>query len=65
MNVRIGENTKTWFRSDRFLHINDKWYFITREQTQEGPFDSREEAERELYYYIGRQNHFTVINKQA
>ena len=61
MDVRSGENVKTWFRGDRFLHINDQWFFMTREQTQEGPFSSRQEAERELNYYIRHMNHFEVI----
>jgi translation elongation factor EF-1beta len=29
-------------------------YFITRENTHEGPFDSREEALREIQAYIER-----------
>ena len=58
MDVRSGEKDKTWFRGDRFLHINDKWFFMTRELTQEGPFVSRAEAERELMLYIRHINHF-------
>lgn len=65
MDVRLGEKNKTWFRSDRILQINDRWFFLTREQTQEGPFASRQEAERELNYYIGHMNHFSVILKNA
>ena len=61
MDVRQGEQKKTWYRGDRFLHINDKWFFMTRELTQEGPFRSREEAERELNYYIRQVNHYSVI----
>lgn len=61
MDVRQGEKNKTWFRSERVLHINDKWFFLTREQTQEGPFTSRGEADRELNYYIRSMNHFSVI----
>lgn len=53
MALRNGENTeKNWFRSDRYLHINNKWYFVTREYSQEGPFDSKEDAERELLLYL-------------
>ncbi len=52
MHVRSGEQEKTWFRTDRFLRTENGWYFLTREQTQEGPFNSRDEAERELTYYI-------------
>ncbi len=61
MDVRNGEKNKTWFRSERILHINDQWFFLTREQTQEGPFTSRTDAERELNYYIRQMNHFAVI----
>ena len=52
MDVRSGEALKTWFRSERFLCVNEKWYFVTREFTQEGPFDNREEAQLELNLYI-------------
>ena len=52
MEVRSGETNKTWYRTDRFLYTNGDWYFLTRENTQEGPFRSREEAHRELQYYI-------------
>lgn len=61
MDVRNGEKNKTWFRGERFLHINDEWFFMTREQTQEGPFSSKQEAERELNYYIRQANHFSFL----
>ena len=60
MQVRRGENDKTWFRSDRFLRTETGWFFLTREHTQEGPFLSREEAERELNYYIGHMETWGV-----
>ncbi|OUS31644.1 hypothetical protein A9Q99_03485 [Gammaproteobacteria bacterium 45_16_T64] len=56
MQVRIGEIDKTWFRCDRFIHLGDGWYFTTRENTQEGPFDNHQDAERELDYYIRTHN---------
>jgi hypothetical protein len=56
MNVRGGEESKSWFRSDRMLHVNENWYFVTRENTQEGPFSSRNEAENELTLYIRQAN---------
>lgn len=56
MAVRVGETDKNWFRSDRMLHINDEWYFLTREMTQEGPFKNRHEAELELNLYIRHVN---------
>jgi len=59
-SVRAGEDDKTHFRSDRVVVMNGKYYFMTRENTQEGPFDSRLEAERELNLYI---RHMTDPNR--
>ena len=56
MNVRSGEESNSWFRSDSMLHVNENWYFVTRENTQEGPFSSRNEAENELMLYIRHTN---------
>ncbi|MDB6443530.1 MULTISPECIES: DUF6316 family protein [Pseudomonas] len=42
------------FPSDRICRINGEFYFSTREGTQEGPFASREAAEREVAAYIER-----------
>lgn len=56
MNVRVGEVDKTWFRSERFQCVNNRWYFLTREGSQEGPFDNRREAEQELLLYLRHAN---------
>jgi len=56
MSVRVGENNKSWFRSDRMMHVNDKWFFVTRELSEEGPFVSRHEAELVLTLYIRHMN---------
>lgn len=56
MTVRSGESDKSWFRCDRFTHINDEWFFTTREMTEEGPFSSRQEAENALILYIRHAN---------
>ena len=53
---RAGESEKTWFRSERYFHINDKWFFYTRENTQEGPYESKREAELELNLYLRHAN---------
>ncbi len=53
---RKGESDKNHFRSDRIVVMNGKYYFMTREDTQEGPFDSRLEAEQELNLYIRHMN---------
>ncbi|MET1253662.1 DUF6316 family protein [Aliikangiella maris] len=52
MQYRAGESEKSWFRSDRYYHTNEGWWFTTREQSQEGPFISKNEAENELILYI-------------
>ena len=56
MPARCGEKDKTWFRTDRIQQVNSQWYFMTRENTQEGPFSSRREAELELNLYIRHIN---------
>lgn len=54
-NNRVGEDEKKrHFRAERFSVSNGKYYFSTREGTLEGPFDNRDEAERELVLYIRR-----------
>lgn len=42
------------FRSERVCWVNGELYFSTRENTQEGPFDSHEKAELEIKAYIAR-----------
>ena len=44
----------THFRSDRLCRVNGELYFSTRENTLEGPFDSREAAQKEIQAYIER-----------
>ena len=45
---------RTYFRADRFSLVNGLFYFTTRERTLEGPFPTREEAERESAAYVAR-----------
>ena len=53
MDHREGDDAKkAWFRSERFFAEGNKWYFTTRENTIEGPFDSRADAEQELMLYL-------------
>jgi len=63
--VRRGESDKTHFRSDRIVVMNGRYYFMTRENTQEGPFDSRLEAEQELNLYIRHMNDPNQLMQQA
>lgn len=43
---------RTYFRSDRIVRDGGKWYFMTRERTVEGPFESRLDAVQRLETYI-------------
>lgn len=52
MGRREGEEEKTRFRSDRFFCEDGSWFFTTRENTVQGPFESRDDAERELALYL-------------
>jgi len=42
----------TVFRSDRYFVVDGKWYFSTREGTNEGPFASADEARSHLTQYL-------------
>ncbi len=44
------------FRDSRFFRSLDKWYFLTREGTVEGPFRHRTHAEKVLDSYIQAQD---------
>ncbi len=44
----------TYFRSERVSTINGQFFFSTREGTLEGPYFSRDEAERQVPRYIAR-----------
>ena len=42
------------FRKSRFFHSMEEWYFITREETVEGPFKHKGEAKQMLEAYISK-----------
>ena len=44
-------DSHSWFRTDRLVEEGGKWYFLTREGTVEGPFDSRMEAVERIDLY--------------
>ncbi|CAI8716258.1 DUF6316 domain-containing protein [Pseudomonas sp. IT-P12] len=59
--MRAQDNAPaTHFRSDRVCRVNGELYFSTRENTLEGPFDSMEQAEREIEAYIGRMQRLSA-----
>lgn len=57
MEVRSGEQNKSWYRSDRFFKVNGEWYFSTREKVDVGPFSSRENANTGLTLFIESMQH--------
>ncbi len=44
--------SRTRFRTDRVVHDNGKWYFLTREGSVEGPFECEGEAAEHLEMYV-------------
>ncbi len=46
--------TAVHFRSDRICRVNGLYFFSTRENTLEGPFFSKEDAEQETAAYVRR-----------
>ena len=52
MVKRTGDSMKVRFRVHRFFRISQEWFVATRENSQIGPFDSRDEAEIELMFYL-------------
>jgi hypothetical protein len=48
-----GEETKTWFRSERIHEdVNGAWFFVTREKVDVGPYSSLREAEIDVQVLI-------------
>ena len=54
--------TAVHFRSDRVSRVNGLYFFSTRENTLEGPFFTKEDAERETDAYIRRMQAGKVIS---
>ena len=49
---REGEMGPIPFRTGRFFHIGNSWYFTCREGMDRGPYDSRSLAELALAEHI-------------
>lgn len=45
---RDGEATRLWFRTDRVFRQNGWWYISTREHINVGPYETAEEARRDV-----------------
>ena len=51
---RQGENGQTPSRRQRVFMKNRQWYFISRDDTEHGPFSNLTEARRELALFLRR-----------
>lgn len=59
---RAQDSTEaTHFRSGRVTTINGLFFFSTRENTLEGPFFTRTDAERETQLYVNRMQRANAI----
>ncbi|MGV8862651.1 MAG: DUF6316 family protein [Pseudomonas sp.] len=52
------------YRCDRVSLVNGQYFFSTRENTLEGPFPSRTDAERETDAYIQRMQRIKAEQQQ-
>ena len=49
---RMGEDGPVPFRTGRFFNVGAQWYFATREAIDQGPYNSKGDAESALSAYI-------------
>jgi len=56
MENRKGEDGNVPFRCERTYCVGNEWFFTTREGTEEGPYESKDEAEVELAFYMRERN---------
>lgn len=49
---RAGETGSIPFRTGRVFNVGMQWYFATREGTDQGPFNGRDNAETEMLLYV-------------
>ncbi len=52
IDCRTGESGNIPFRSGRFYNVDSKWYFSSREQSDIGPFQNKDEANDALTVYL-------------
>jgi len=49
---RYGEQGNIPYRVGRFFNIETNWYFACRDEPDEGPFDTKADAEAALKVYV-------------
>lgn len=66
MHTRHGEMENTYFRTGRCFCICGEWYFSTRENSQVGPFENKDDIDVELIFYLRKFiNNNPQIDTQA
>lgn len=58
---RAGELGHHPFRTERFYHANNAWYFLIRGGTSKGPYHDRSEAEGALQHYVETQRRLNQV----
>lgn len=53
------------YRSDRVTRVNGEYFFSTRENTLEGPYSNRTDAERETEAYIQRMQALSASRQSS
>ncbi len=64
-HYRAGETVHYPFRSERFYHADNAWYFLIRGGNAKGPFENRVEAEKALTHYIETQMRLNQVFHKA
>lgn len=52
MSRKTDDGESFHYQSSRFVQQNGEWFYMTREGEERGPFETREEAEGDLIFYI-------------
>jgi len=52
---RFGENGQVPFRTERIYNVGGEWFFSVRKGTEQGPFNTEEEAKAAMVEFISDQ----------
>jgi len=59
-----SDDKSVHFQMDRFVQQNGEWFYMTREGEERGPFESKEDAEGDLIFYILECNKKETYNTE-
>ncbi|MDH5409047.1 MAG: DUF6316 family protein [Gammaproteobacteria bacterium] len=52
---RFGEEGSVPFRTERIYKVGNEWYFSIRKGTDQGPFETEEQAKAAMVEFVGEQ----------